>query len=191
MISEEITQTLTALFGDVLTSAGPEAWQIEGENLRFLVLLSEDQSWLRALITIAPAQEAEPFLSQLLEANFDETQEVRYALFQGLLWGVYQHRFASLTIEDFQAAISRLVELHQQGLEDSFSRLAETQIRQIIQAAKLQGQSLESTMQTLERFYQEGVMGDLNSGEQARSQVLGAWRYQLERLWNEESGWDN
>lgn len=191
MIPEEITQTLTTLFGDVLTGAGPEAWQIEGENLRFLVLLSEDQSWLRALITIAPAQEAEPFLPQLLEANFDETQEVRYALFQGLLWGVYQHRFVSLTIEDFQAAISRLVGLHQQGLEDSFSRLAETQIRQIIQAAKLQGQSLESTMQTLERFYQEGVMGDLNSGEQARSQVLGAWRYQLERLWNEESDWDN
>lgn len=186
MIPEEITQSLTSLFGNVLQSAGPEAWQIDGENLRLLVLLSEDQSWLRALITIAPAQEAEPFFQQLLEANFDETQETRYALFQGLLWGVYQHSFASLTIEDFQAAIGRLVELHQQGLGDSFSRLAEIQIRQIIRAAKLQGQSLESTMQTLERFYQEGVMGDLNSGEQARNQVLGAWRYQLERLWNED-----
>ncbi len=188
MLPEEITPTLTAMFGDVLSSAGPESWQIEGENLRLLVLLSEDQSWLRALITIAPAQEAGPFLQQLLEANFDETQEARYALFQGLLWGVYQHSLASLTIEDFQAAIRCLVELHQQGLGESFNRLAETQIRQIIQAAKLQGQSLEATMQTLERFYQEGVMGDLNSGEQARNEVLGAWRYQLERLWNEESG---
>ncbi|MCU0525655.1 MAG: hypothetical protein MUF72_12615 [Elainella sp. Prado103] len=186
MKPEEITQALTTLFGDSIQVAEPESWQVEGENLRLLVLLSEDQSWLRALITIAPMQEAAPFYQQLLAANFDETQEVRYALFQNLLWGVFQHSLEGLRIEDFQTAIVRLVELHQRGLSDSFNQLAETQIRQIIRAAKLQGQSLETTMQTLERFYEEGVMGDLNAGEQVRSEFLGAWRYQLERLWHEE-----
>jgi hypothetical protein len=186
MTPSEITQTLQALFTDAVQVAEPESWQIEGENLRLLVLLSEDQNWLRMLITVAPLPEAMPFLQQLLEANFDETQEVRYAIFENLLWGVFQHSLAGLTVEDFQAALMRLVDLHQRGLSDSFNKLAEDQIRQIIRAAKLQGQSLEATMQTLERFYEEGVMGDLNADGGARNQVLGAWRYQLERLWQED-----
>ncbi|MFM7428155.1 MAG: hypothetical protein ACKO7W_24690 [Elainella sp.] len=186
MTPSEITTTLQSLFNNAVQVAEPESWQVEGEEFRLLVLLSEDQSWLRALVTIAPAQSAEPYLQQLLEANFDETQEVRYALFQGLLWGVYQHALASLTLEDFQQAILRLVELHQRGLSSSFNQLAEIQIRQIIRAAKLQGQSLETTMQTLGRFYEEGVMGDIDDNEQSRGQVLEAWRYQLERLWHEE-----
>ncbi|HEY9639659.1 MAG TPA: hypothetical protein V6C57_04205 [Coleofasciculaceae cyanobacterium] len=186
MTPQDITSTLTTLFGEAVKVSEPESWQVEGDNLRLLVLLSEDQSWLRSLITIAPAQQATPFLAQLLEANFDETQETRYALFQDLLWGVFQHSLEGLTPEDFQAAIARLVVLHQQGLGDSFSKLAETQVRQIIRAAKLQGQSLEATLQSLERFYEEGVMGDIDSGSEARSQVLNAWRYQLERLWDQD-----
>jgi hypothetical protein len=185
MTPSEITVALTGLFADRVQVSEPESWQVEGESFRLLVLLSEDQSWLRALVTIAPAQEATAFFQQLLEANFDETQELRYALFQGLLWGVFQHRAASLEADDFRQVILRLIELHQRGLDNSFNQLAETQIRQIVQAAKLQGQSLEATMQTLERFYEEGVMGDLNAGSQSRGEFLGAWRYQLERLWNE------
>jgi hypothetical protein len=185
MTPQEITTVLTTLFGNVVQANEPESWQVEADHFRLLVLLSEDQSWLRSLVTIAPAQEVEPYLAQLLEANFDETQETRYALFQGVLWGVFQHSRDSLTIEDFQAAIARLMTLHQKGLSDSFSKLAENQIRQIIQAAKQQGQSLEATLQTLERFYQEGVMGDIDQGAAQRGEVLGAWRYQLERLWED------
>ncbi len=187
MTPSEITTLLQAMFDNAVQVTEPESWQVEGEEFRLLVLLSDDQSWLRALVTIAPAQSAAPYLEQLLEANFDETQEVRYALFQGLLWGVYQHALPSLAIEDFQQAIFRLVDLHQRGLNSLFNQLAETQIRQIIRAAKLQGQSLETTMQTLGRFYEEGVMGDIDANEQSRGQVLEAWRYQLERLWNEEN----
>ncbi|MBI4782135.1 MAG: hypothetical protein HY785_12560 [Oscillatoriophycideae cyanobacterium NC_groundwater_1537_Pr4_S-0.65um_50_18] len=187
MTPQDITQILTTLFGDTVRVNEPESWQIEGENLRLLVLLSEDQSWLRSLITIAPAQEAAPYFAQLLEANFDETQETRYALFQNLVWGVFQHSFPTLSPEDFQAAIARLVALHQKGLSDSFNRFAEAQVRQIIRAAKMQGQSLAATLQSLERFYEEGVMGDLDASASDRGAVLGAWRSQLERLWDEES----
>jgi len=186
MTPQDITQILTAFFGEVVRVNEPESWQIEGENLRLLVLLSEDQNWLRSLITIAPAEEAAPYLAQLLEANFDETQETRYALFQNLVWGVFHHSLATLTCEDFQAAIGRLLTLHQQGLSESFSRFAEAQVRQIIRAAKMQGQSLAATLQSLERFYEEGVMGDLDASSNDRSAVLSAWRYQLERLWHEE-----
>lgn len=185
MTPQEITHTLTELFGDTVKVSEPESWQVENDRLRLLVIVSEDQSWLRSLVSITDAQEAQPFLEQLLAANFDETQETRYAIHQGVLWGVFQHSRESLTVEDFQAAIARLTALQQQGLSPSFNQVAEAQIRQIIRAAKLQGQSLEATMQTLERFYREGVMGEVEQSGAQRDQVLGAWRHQLERLWSE------
>jgi len=185
MTPQEITKTLTSLFGSDVQIAEPESWQIENEGLRLLVLLSEDQSWLRSLVSITSAQDAEPFMSQILEANFDETQETRYAIYQNVLWGVFQHSAASLTIEDFEAAIAQLISLQKRGLSPSFNQLAEAQIRQIILTAKLQGQSLETTMQMLDRLYEEGVMGDVDLPAEQRDQVLGAWRFQLERLWSE------
>lgn len=186
MTPSEITAELQSLFGNQLQVAEPESWQVEMGNLRLLILLSEDQTWLRSLISITTAQTALPYYEQLLEANFDETQEVRYALYEGVLWGVFHHSVASLTTDDFRAAIARLVALQQKGLAESFNKLSELQVRQIIQAAKQRGQSLETTLQTLERFYQEGVMGDINQGAEEREQVLAAWRYQLERFWQDE-----
>jgi hypothetical protein len=185
MTPQDITTTLTQMFGAAVQKTSSESWQVNQENFRLLVLLSEDQSWLRSLISIAPADEARPYLEQLLEANFDETQEIRYALYEEVLWGVFQHSCAGLTAADFEAAIARLVYLQQKGLSQSFSQLAESQIRQIIRAAKLQGQSLTTTLQTLERFYQEGLMGEMDQNAQQRQGVLDAWRYQLERLWDE------
>jgi len=184
MTNAEITALLTRLFGDAAQVVSELAWQVEAGPSRLLVLLSEDASWLRALISIAPAKDAEPYLMQLLEANFDATQETRYALYERVLWGVFQHDRATLTTEDFERAIARLVQLQEKGLDDSFSQLAETQIKQIIAAAKQKGQSLDDTLQTLERFYEEGVMGDLSQDAAQRQSVLDAWRYQLERLWN-------
>lgn len=186
MNPEEIADKLTELFGAAAVQmTEPGAWQVETPELRLLLLLSPDQSWLRVLTPIAPAGEAQPFFAQLLEANFDETQETRYALKQNVLWGVFQHNCESLTPEDLSCAIARVVFLRQQGLTSSFDRLVESQIRQIIQAAKRQGQSLEATLQTLDRFYREGLIGDLEQGSQAREQVLAAWQRQLERLWSE------
>ncbi len=66
-----------------------------------------------------------------------------------------------------------------------FNQLVESRIRQIIEAAKQQGQSLEATLQNLDRFYEEGILGDLEQGADSREQVLAAWRRQLERLWPE------
>ena len=82
-------------------------------------------------------------------------------------------------------AVQRLVAIFKQGLDSVFNRHIEKQIRQIIKAAKLQGQSLEATMQTLERFYSEGVMGNLDSDSASQKGTVEAWRYQLKRLWDE------
>lgn len=185
MTPDEITHALTQHFGATAQRLEPEAWQVETAKFRLLVLLSQDHSWLRVLVPIAPAQEAQAFTEQLLAANFDATQETRYALHQDVLWGIFQHRLESLATVDFTAAIERLESLHEQGLSPVFNDLVETRIRQIIQMAKLQGQSLESTLQTLNHFYEEGLMGNLAQGASSREEVLAAWRRQLERLWPE------
>jgi len=185
MISTELSTQLTQLFGEKVELLAPGSWQIDTPEFRLLVLLSDDQSWLRLLVAIAPAQEAQPFIEQLLEDNFDLTQETRYALQQDVLWGVYQHSCAGLASEDFVSAVQRLLHLRQQGLDNCFSRLVEARVRQIVQAAKQQGQSLEATLQTLDRFYEEGLLGDMKAGATAREETLSAWRYQLTRLWEE------
>ncbi len=185
MTPDDITGLLSELFGGTVEADPPESWQVVDGDSRLLVLLSEDRSWLRVLISIAQAQEAQPFLERLLEANFDDTQEARYALYQNVLWGVFQHATATLTPDDLKRAIARLVAMKQKGLSDTFRQVADSQIRQIIYAAKMKGQSLEETMQSLERFYREGLMGEMEQSPDQRDRVLGAWRYQLERLWDE------
>jgi hypothetical protein len=185
MKPEQITENIQQLFSSNVQVVPPDSWQVETEKFRLLVLLSDDHSWLRVLIPIAPFSEAQPFLEQLMVANFDETQATRYALHENILWGVFQHSLETLNSDDLAAAIQRLINMGDRGLSDCFQQLIETQIRQIILAAKMQGQTLETTLQTLERFYQEGLMGDMNQGAAAREATLAAWRYQLERLWPE------
>jgi hypothetical protein len=120
-----------------------------------------------------------------MEANFDDTQQIRYALHQEVIWGVFQHNRETLTSGDFTDAIARLVSLHQLGLSDVFTQLVESRLRQIIQAQKLQGQSLEATLKNVERFYDEGLLGDIEQGKENRNRAIGAWKAQLERLWTE------
>lgn len=187
MTPAEIGSKLAELFGADLQAIAPNSWQVDTPSLRLLVLLSDDQAWLRLLIPITSAQEAQPFLEQLLEANFDTTLETRYALYQGVLWGVFQHNCESLTSADFDSAIKQLLSLRQSGLSVFFNQLVEGRIRQIIKAAKQQGQTLEATLQTVDRFYEEGMMGDMNQGSAGREETMSAWRYQLERLWPEVS----
>lgn len=186
MTPEEIASVLAASFDSTaIQTLAPGSWQVETQGFRLLVLLSDDQSWLRVLLPIVSAEAAQPVYQQLLEANFDDTQEVRYALHQGVVWGVFQHSREGLGENDFSAAIARLIFLHRQGLSGLFNQLIESRIRQVIYAAKQQGQSLEATLQNLDRLYEEGVMGEMESKAADREQVLAAWRYQLERLWSE------
>lgn len=193
MKPEEIASKLTDLFSPASVQAipgdsspnAPGSWQVETPDFRLLVLLSEDESWLRVLLPIASGEAAQPFMQQLLEANFDDTQQVRYALHQGVVWGVFQHNLANLAIGDFTDAIARLISLNQVGLSDAFNQLVESRVSQIIKAQKQQGLSLEATLQNLERFYEEGLLGDLEQGKQSRERVLGAWKRRLEGLWSE------
>jgi hypothetical protein len=137
MTPEEITNTLTEVFEPApIQNDIPGSWQVETPDFRLLVLLSDDQSWLRLLIPIMSAEAAQPFMAQLLEANFDDTQEVRYAIHQDVVWGVFQHNRESLVRTDFTEAIARLISLQRIGISDAFSQLVDSRILQIIQAGQ-------------------------------------------------------
>ena len=182
----EISPILERLFNpEDIKHDVEEAWQVKNSQIHLLVIVSEDRTWLRLLTPIATAAEAQSLLPQLLEDNFDTTQQVRYAINQNVLWGVFHHRLESLVESDFESAIATLASLVEKGLSKSFNTLIEKQIIQIVKAAKAQGQSLEATYQTIDRFYQEGVMGGVDQEPAQREQFLAAWKAQLERLWSE------
>ncbi len=186
MKTEEISSILSSIFApEDIAQDTESAWQVKNSQIHLLVIISADHSWLRLLSPIASAKEAQSILPQLLEDNFDATQQVRYALNQDVLWGVFHHSLSSLTTEDLKSAIASLLALVEKGLYQSFNQLIEKQIIQIVKAAKAQGQSLESTYQTIDRFYQEGIMGGLDQHPAQREQFLAAWKAQLERLWSE------
>lgn len=183
MTPENVTAALEKQFGDAVQYAPPDAWQIETDEtdeIRLLVISTGP--WLRLMTPIMPIAEAKSFVGQMMAANFDQTQEARYAFHQDVVWGVVQHDFEALTLPLFQQAIAQLITLKSQGVSVFFDRLMESQITQIITAAKLQGQSLEDTMKTLDRLYSEGVMGEMGQSDYQR-QAMSAWRNQLERLW--------
>ena len=184
MNAEELTTALTSRFGHACTHKPPNAWHVNREGLRLLATLKGP--WLRVMVPIMQVPQAMPFVQQMMEANFDETQEARYAFHQNLVWAVFQCDFVALNELQLHSAIEQLLEMKEGGVNIFFNRLIEGQVRQIITAAKLQGQSLEDTMKTLNRFYSEGVMGNIDE-EGYQQQALTAWKKQLERLWPEVS----
>jgi hypothetical protein len=185
MKHQEIQPFLTNRFGTTLTIIDANSYQVETPEYRLMIILSGEQSWIRILIPIAPAAEAMTFVEEFLSANFDATLETRYALYENILWGVWQHSIAGLTPADFNMAIDRSIELKQVGIDRAFQDFASKQVREIARIAKQRGDTLEQTIQTLDRFYAEGVMGDLGATEEIRKEMMTAWRYQLERLWHE------
>ncbi|PSB55531.1 hypothetical protein [Chamaesiphon polymorphus] len=185
MTPEDIQSFLTNRFGRSLTIADADSYQVDTPDYRLLIILSAQQSWVRMLVPIAPAAEAMTFVDEFLSANFDDTLETRYAINQGVLWGVWQHSVAGLTTEDFNTAIDRSIDLKRVGIDRAFQDFATKQVKAIVSIAKQRGDTLEQTMQTLDRFYAEGVMGDIGATEDIRKEMMTAWQYQLERLWNE------
>ncbi len=186
MKPEEITTILTDIFGDnAVERKSFDCWQVSTDRLRLLVILSQDASWLRLLVPIVPAKDAQPFLQQILEANFESTQQLRYASNQGVLWAVYCHTIETLTDSDFKSAIASAVSLRDKGLSEFFNSIIEGRIREIIKAAKSQKQSLEVTLKSIERLYREGMLGGLEQVPEERDKFIAAWQYQLQRLWSE------
>jgi hypothetical protein len=186
----EVQEALSGI-GGAVREVAPGQWQLEGEDWRLLVLTNGERDWLRVLVPVMSAEEALPLAAQLLEANFDRTRETRFALQEGVLWGVYQHRLSTSSAFDFRQAIDQLLALRSRGFQDAFEQFAEGRLRQIVLALKQQGKSLEDALQLLERLYEEGVLGSLQASRADRDATLDIWRRKLTRLWQEPAASEN
>lgn len=185
MTPADIQLFLKTRFGTTLSIIDADSYQVDTPDYRLLVILSAEQTWVRILVPIAPAAEAMTFALEFLSANFDATLEARYALHQDVLWGVWQHSVMGLSMEDLSMAINRSIELKQVGIDRAFRDFATKQVREIVRIAKARGDTRAQTMQTLDRFYAEGMMGDLNASEDSRQETMTAWQYQFDKLWDE------
>lgn len=181
MTPDEITKALTDRFGqETCKRVADDAWRVETEGMRLLAVCPG--AWIKLMIPLMPITEAQSFIAQMMEANFDKTQETRYALHQNIVWGIFQCDMAALALPQLESAIEQLLTLKANGVSELFASRVEAQVTQIIIASKKQGQSLEDTLKTLDRFYSEGMMGDMGDASY-QSNALASWRRQLERLW--------
>ena len=181
MTPDEITKALTGRFGEeACKKVSDDAWRVETEDMRLLAVCPG--AWIKLMIPLMPVAEAQSFIAQMMEANFDRTQETRYALHQDIVWGIFQCDMTALTPSQLKSAIDQLLLLKANGVSELFSIMVEAQVTQIIVASKKQGQSLEDTLKTLDRFYSEGMMGDMGDASY-QNNALASWRRQLERLW--------
>ncbi|MEM7570857.1 MAG: hypothetical protein AAF337_13780 [Pseudomonadota bacterium] len=78
---------------------------------RPIILVSDvNADRMRILTPIAPESVmTSELMRRLLQANFDSALDARYAIAQGLLWGVFLHPLTSLTNEDFLSGVGQAV----------------------------------------------------------------------------------
>ncbi|MEM9137310.1 MAG: hypothetical protein AAGB01_08175 [Cyanobacteria bacterium P01_F01_bin.42] len=183
---EELLSHLKTSHSIPFQSVGEKIWRASLDWGEMVMLLSEEDSWLRLMVPISSVSQAQPFLQELLELNFEATTIVKYAIAQQMLWAVFNHPLASLQEADVAIALERLIALREQGLSNCFEIHADRQVSLIIAASKRQGLTLESTLQNLERFYREGIIGDLSDTDATIQLTLDRWRSRLERLWSED-----
>lgn len=91
-------------------------WQFTLEERMMIVVTDANAGRMRIITPIAEAgalpQEA---LERLMQANFDTALDARYAIGQGLVWGVFLHPLDSLTTRDFASGV-----LQTKSLADTF-----------------------------------------------------------------------
>lgn len=67
---------------------------------------------MRMISRIAPSDRLPPrFLTALLEANFHRTLDARYAVSEGVVFGLYQHPISTLRREEIVSAFRQVVAL--------------------------------------------------------------------------------
>ena len=82
------------------------------DGVRIYLLSDPENDRMRMMSQIAPADRLRRrFLNVLLEANFDVTLDARYAISEGVVYGVYRHPISRLTRADIETAFTQVLAL--------------------------------------------------------------------------------
>lgn len=87
-------------------------WEMVVEGVEVTVIASSDHNRMRVIAPVASADQLEPqVLHRMMEANFTSALDVRYAIFQGVVWAAFLHPLDSLTERDLRSALYQVVTL--------------------------------------------------------------------------------
>lgn len=89
-------------------------WQFELHETTLMILTDEEANRMRIMAPIAEEKDLETDqYKTMLEANFDRALDAKYAVFQGVVWSVFTHPLAELTVEQLKDAMQQVVNLSQ------------------------------------------------------------------------------
>jgi hypothetical protein len=90
----------------------PGAIQTRVDGIIIYLLSDPGNDRMRLIAAIASATNLRRRdLGVLLQANFDRTLDARYAISDGVVYSVYQHRISSLSPEQITSALAQVVSL--------------------------------------------------------------------------------
>lgn len=91
---------------------GPGHWTVRHRNVPLLVYAHEGHDRMRVVTPVVRVAELAPEdLLTLLEANYSRALDARYAIGEGLVWGLYVHRLSSLSRQELASALDQVVAL--------------------------------------------------------------------------------
>lgn len=77
-----------------------------------MVIANQEHNRMRVIAPAADADQVTPeVLRRMMEANFTSALDVRYAMFQGVVWAAFLHPLDSLTERELRSALSQVVTL--------------------------------------------------------------------------------
>ncbi len=86
------------------------SWQFTIAKRPMIVVSDPNADRMRIITPIANASALDAaMLERLMQANYDAALDARYALGQGLLWGVFIHPLSSLKERDFLSGLGQTV----------------------------------------------------------------------------------
>ncbi len=113
MTPQQIDQLLRQRYPTIEAHEG-ERWQVQTGGQRLVVLSDAETDRVRVLVPVAQVDEPDPgTLLRLLEANFADTLDARYAVFNGVLWAVFVAPLGGLDEHAFEQALGQVLELAQ------------------------------------------------------------------------------
>jgi hypothetical protein len=105
---------METVFGDQVDGivGTPGAIQTRVDGIIIYLLSDPNNDRMRLVAAIASAASLRRRdLGVLLQANFDRTLDTRYAISEGVVYSVFQHRISSLTPEQIRSALAQVVSL--------------------------------------------------------------------------------
>lgn len=104
--------------GRILKRATPDikgqegSWELVMEGMKVMVIADQEHNRMRVIVPVADAGQVTPeVLRRMMEANFTSALDVRYAMFQGVVWAAFLHPLDSLTERELRSALNQVVTL--------------------------------------------------------------------------------